>query len=268
MATILIVEDVEYMANAIKGCLLAKSELGRTEHEIVNMVKSPDDMFDFARGYHRAIDIIVLDTVYRAGETHPVLTECTKALEKLSADKQNNESCQYPSLKNSKVILLSHNERLKKILPDAWPHISSCVDKDNLTTELSKAVRILSDGDADTLYFNKYAALKREIIQASNKQNTLAFWEKLLKEQQRKVLEGLLKGHAPQQIANDCNINMPNVTMRKKEIFNKLAELSARQAAYRDQAASTWAIINLCLEFRHPLALEMVTNNGINLIEP
>lgn len=265
MIRVIIIEDVEYMVTTMKNYLQQGPAPGRQDVEIVGVFKHPDEMFAFLETDKQErmppVDIITFDALYSAsGDKNPDLSECRTALERLATLRH-----EIPCLKHTKAILISQNERILRLLPDVWPLIHGCINKDDLRIELDYSVQHLSRSGMGNTYFPRYDLDVTKIKEALLKTGPNEFWNKVLSSRQAEILNYLLDGWTNDRISDRLEIAKSNVSTKVGEIFTKLANYSAHKALYLNDnnVSKSIAIFKLCIELKHPRMLEILKELGV-----
>lgn len=235
-----IVEDNPHITKDIK--FLLEKECQDIGIEILGAFQHPNNLMDFLlRAETGAIpDLIISDADFGMGKLEVEYAASLSAIRNIKSDEK---------LKSCKIIVVTRHSSSESLFFDMYPHIDGFVDKDELSSELVRAVKAFHFGDDTTTYFNKFRPWATE---AQNKaQNP---WDGL-SDRQVEILDYLLRGVPRTTWTVDADA--PTITREIERIFKQLCTVSKLGEDYTREARRgkldlKVAILKMCIELDHP----------------
>lgn len=220
-------------------------------------VDTTRDLFAYLHNHANALpEVIFMDARFNTKQIDHNFEELRETLEELR---------RYPEWQAIRVVILT-GVPIRELFIMAFPYIQGFIDKADYQRALPDALMVFTYGDTDTTFFNKFSPWKPR----KQEQGVWAHFTEL----QLSILEDILRGHSDEFIqAKHGMRNHSNLSGRIDGILNKLIEHSQRNhffANFSDMdkgglsiRQKFWIMVQICVELRHPAAVEMLGKNGV-----
>jgi DNA-binding NarL/FixJ family response regulator len=220
-------------------------------------VDTTRELFSYLHHHTNALpEVIFMDARFNTKQIDHNFEELRETLEELR---------RYPEWQAIRVVILT-GVPIRELFLMAFPYIQGFIDKADYQRALPDALMVFTYGDTDTTFFNKFSPWKPR----KQEQGVWAHFTEL----QLSILEDILRGHSDEFIqAKHGMRNHSNLSGRIDGILNKLIEHSQRNhffANFSDMdkgglsiRQKFWIMVQICVELRHPAAMEMLGKNGV-----
>ncbi len=219
-------------------------------------VDNTRDLFAYLHNHPNALpEVIFMDARLNTKQIDHSFEELQETLEELR---------RYPEWQGIRVVILT-GVPIRELFAMAYPHIQGFIDKADYQRAIPDALMVFTYGDSDTTFFNKFAPWKPK----RQEQGVWAHFTEL----QLSILEDILRGHSDEFIqAKHAMRNHSNLSGRIDGILTKLIEHSPRSSFFANFSdmdkgglsirQKLWIMIQICLELKHPAAVELVGKCG------
>jgi hypothetical protein len=235
------------------------STIRQSACQFLGKLDSPRELFTWLHEHPDKIpDLLFLDARFNTREIDQQFNELRDMLEELRA---------YDEWHGIRVVILT-GVPIRELFQLTYPYIRGFIDKADYQRAIPDAITVFTYGDADATFFNKFTPWKARPRSGD-------VWDQFT-ELQLSILDDCLRGHSDEFIqAKHGMRNHSNLSGRIDLILQRLMELSKRKNFFADCSDRSkgglsirqkfWIMFQICLELRHPAALEMVEKSGLNI---
>jgi hypothetical protein len=227
--------------------------------QFLGKLDAPKALFEYLHKWPEALpDVLFLDARFNTREIDQQYNELRDTLQELHA---------YEEWKKIRIVILT-GVPIRELFQLTYPYIHGFIDKADYQRAIPDAITVFTYGDEDVTFFNKFAPWK-------SRSKNGDIWDQFT-ELQLSILDDCLRGHSDEFIqAKHGMRNHSNLSGRIDLILNRLIEISKRSSYFlacsdRSRGGLSirqkfWIIFQVCLELKHPAAMEMVEKCGLRV---